>query len=173
MDTVIENPPLVSVNRCYHRLLSGCGLVAALSFASMALLVCGDILLRNLTAYSMPWTVEVCEYLLMSATMLAAPWLLYCDNHIRIDIVLRLLPLIWRIAVERAINLLGMLICGVLTAYCLRVTFDSASQGSLVFKVLVFPEWWLNLPMIVGFALLALEFGRRLFMRSQSAGELC
>ncbi|GAA3525976.1 TRAP transporter small permease [Zobellella aerophila] len=162
MDKVIDIPNTVAFDRYYHCLLTGCGLLAAIMFAGMAVLVCSDIVLRNLTDISLAWTTEASEYLLMSATMLAAPWLLYCGDHIRIDISLRMMPPRWRMFFERGSDLLGSIICAVLTWYSVMVTLDSAEQGGLIFKVLVFPEWWLNLPMIFGFTLLTLEFMRRL-----------
>ena len=39
---------------------------------------------------------------------------------------------------------------------------SSAQQGSIVIKSIVFPEWWLYAPVPVCFALLAVEFVRRL-----------
>ncbi|GAA0697407.1 hypothetical protein GCM10009104_27130 [Marinobacterium maritimum] len=162
MDTVLEQPRALPAKGYYHRLLTGCGVLAALMFALMGGLVCTDIFLRNLTSLSMPWTVEVCEYLLMTATLVAAPWLLYQEGHIRIDILLRALSPEWRSWADRLISALGLLICVLLTWFAVDVALDKAQQGSLVFKVLVFPEWWLNLPMIFGFGLMTLEFARRL-----------
>ena len=43
------------------------------------------------------------------------------------------------------------------------VLLDAHQQGSVVFKELIFPEWWLSLPLLIGAALLSIEFIRRLF----------
>lgn len=171
MDTVLEQPRAYMAKGNYHRLLTGCGVLAALMFALMGGLVCTDIFLRNLTALSMPWTVEVCEYLLMTATMLAAPWLLYQEGHIRIDIILRALTPALRSWADRLISAIGLMICLLLTWFAIDVALDKAQQGSLVFKVLVFPEWWLILPMVVGFGLMTLEFARRLLPLRASDDE--
>jgi TRAP-type C4-dicarboxylate transport system permease small subunit len=40
----------------------------------------------------------------------------------------------------------------------------------MVFKALVFPEWWLNLPLLFGASMLALEFLRRLISRPVEQG---
>lgn len=171
MDTVLEQPQVYMAKGYYHRLLIGSGVLSALMFALMGGLVCADIFLRNLTSISMPWTVEVCEYLLMTATMLAAPWLLYQEGHIRIDIILRAMAPALRNWADRLISTLGLLICALLTWFAIDVAIDKAQQGSLVFKVLVFPEWWLILPMIAGFGLMTLEFARRLLPLRMSDEE--
>ena len=149
-------------NRAYHLLMSGCGLTAALLFGVMGLLVCADVFLRNLGWGTIAWSVEVTEYMLMVATFVAAPWLLYLGDHIRIDILLRAAPPIGRWWLEVMTDLFGFGICLVLAWQSVAVAADAASQGGMVFKVLIFPEWWLNLPMAFACVLLAVEFARRL-----------
>lgn len=156
--------------RYYHHLMSGCGIVAAVLFGSMALLVCADVVLRNVGLGSIPWSVEATEYILMVATFIAAPWLLYLGDHIRVDIFVRAAPPSTRRGLELATDLLCFAVCAVLAWQAVLVARDSAEQGGLVFKVLVFPEWWLTLPMIFACTLLAIEFARR-FVVALNAGD--
>lgn len=147
----------------YHVLMVSFGIVAALLFGGMALLVCADVLLRNLGSGTIQWAVEVTEYMTMIATFLAAPWLLYTNGHIRIDLLLRAAPARLGRLLEVATDAVGLLICSILAWKCLSVTADSANQGGMVFKVLIFPEWWLNLPISFSFLALSLEFVRRIW----------
>lgn len=151
--------------RLYHLLMSACGALAALLFGGMALLVCADVVLRNVGLGSIAWSVEATEYILMVATFVAAPWLLYMGDHIRVDVVVRSLSAPMRRRLELATDLACFAICAVLAWQSVAVAADTAAQGSLVFKVLVFPEWWLNLPMAFACALLAIEFARRFLAR--------
>ena len=59
-------------------------------------------------------------------------------------------------------NLVGLAVCGVLVVYGVRTILNSAAQGSMVFKSVVFPEWWLYAPVPLCFGLLSIEFLRRL-----------
>lgn len=147
--------------RSYHRLMGACGAVAASLFGGMALLVCADVLMRNLGLGSITWSVEATEYILMIATFVAAPWLLYLGDHIRVDVVVRALSAPARRRIGLASDLACFVVCAVLAWQSVAVAVDTAEQGSLVFKVLVFPEWWLNLPMAFSCTLLAVEFARR------------
>ncbi|HRP97495.1 MAG TPA: TRAP transporter small permease [Rhodocyclaceae bacterium] len=160
-----------SASRLYHCLMSGCGLLAAVLFGAMGLLVCADIAVRNLAGGTIAWSVEVTEYMLMAATFIAAPWLLYLGDHIRIDIALRALPDAPRRALEALTDVVGLAISAVLAWQCLAVTQDAAAQGGMVFKVLVFAEWWLNLPMLFAAVLLSVEFARRLLRRARPRVE--
>lgn len=158
-------------NRAYHYLMSACGAASALLFGAMGLLVCADVLMRNLGFGSIQASVEITEYMLMVATFIAAPWLLYLGDHIRIDILVRSVAAPVRKALEVLADLVGLGVSLLLAWHGLRVALDSAAQGGLVFKVLVFPEWWLNLPLLFGASLLAIEFARRLAQTLRGGGH--
>jgi TRAP-type C4-dicarboxylate transport system permease small subunit len=61
-------------------------------------------------------------------------------------------------------------VCAVFVVYGARAIASSAQQGSLVIKSVVFPEWWLYAPVPACFALLAIEFVRRLRASGVPAG---
>ncbi|MCZ7566383.1 MAG: TRAP transporter small permease [Burkholderiales bacterium] len=103
------------------------------------------------------------------ATFLAAPWLLMRNEHVRLDVLLRALPARRARALDLAANLVGLAICLVLVVYGVRAALDSARQGSMVLKSVVFPEWWLFAPVAACFGLLAIEFVRRLAGRADAA----
>jgi TRAP-type C4-dicarboxylate transport system permease small subunit len=146
----------------YHVLMQACGVLAALAIGAVALLVTFDVLARNLGVANLPWVVEVSEYSLPLATFLAAPWLLYRNEHVRLDMLLGALPRTTARALDRFADLVGIAVSAVFVWYGLHVIADSRALGSMVFKTLVFPEWWLFVPVPVCFALLAVEFLRRM-----------
>lgn len=140
----------------------GTGVIAAVLFAAMALLVCADVFLRNLGIVSIPWSVEVTEYMLMVSAFLAAPWLVYTNDHIRVDIILRGLTGAARRVADVVGNVVCLVVSLILAVESVFSMLDSAGQGGMIFKVLVFPDWWLAIPMVICFILLSVEFVRRL-----------
>ena len=161
------------MGRAYRLLLEGMATLAALLLAATALAVTGDVVARNVGLGATPWIVEVSEYVLPLATFLVAPWLLFRSEHVRIDLLLLVLPTKVSRALEVTVNALGLAISSVLLIYGVRTALDSARHGARVFKSVVFPEWWLYAPFALCFALLAIEFLRRLFFRevpAQAAG---
>jgi len=157
--------------RIYRCVMVATGLVAAVLFAAMAMLVCLDVLLRNAGIMSIPWSVEVTEYMMIIAAFLAAPWLVYTNDHIRVDILLRGLPAGARRVFAIVGDAICLLICLALAAQSIASMLDSAAQGGLVFKVLVFPDWWLAIPMVISFILLSIEFLRRMACHALGRGE--
>jgi TRAP-type C4-dicarboxylate transport system permease small subunit len=85
-----------SISDLYDRLLEKLFLAACAVLFVMMLMICADVLLRNIplvkSLHGLSWADEVSEYMLYLITMLSAPWLLRQGRHIRIDIVLRAVP---------------------------------------------------------------------------------
>ena len=142
----------------FGRLFEALAITAALILLAMVVVVTADILLRNLTRTGFPWANEVSEYALYVITLLTAPWLLRRGQHVRIDLVLAVVPLRAAWLMEAAADIIGFLVCVVLVRYGLDMVLASARLNALTIKNLVFPEWWLLAPLPATFALLAIEF---------------
>ena len=158
------------IGRAYRGVLHAGAVVAALLLGALALLVTGDVVARNLGLGTLPWIIEVSEYSLPLATFLVAPWLLSRSEHVRLDTLITALPPAAGRVLERIADGVGLLICVVFVVYGTKAIASSAQQGSMVIKAIVFPEWWLYAPVPVCFALLAIEFVRRMLGRGPLAG---
>jgi TRAP-type transport system small permease protein len=155
-----------SLDRLYRALIHACGVVAALLFGIVAVLVTLDVVMRNLGFGNLPWIVEVSEYSLPVATFLTAPWLLHNNQHVRVEVLLTAVPA--RIArwLDQFADLVGLAGSLGLVWYGLQIIGDSRGINALIIKTLVFPEWWLFAPLPIGGALLAIEFVRRMLRRA-------
>jgi TRAP-type C4-dicarboxylate transport system permease small subunit len=148
--------------RAYRLILQAFAWVAAVVLGAMALAVTFDVVARNLGWGNTGWVVELTEYSLPVATLLVAPWLLHRNEHVRLDVVLTLIPKRIALLLERSADVLGILICAVFVWFSVILIFDSARLGSMVVKTLSIPEWWQYALIPVSFFLLAVEFARRL-----------
>jgi TRAP-type C4-dicarboxylate transport system permease small subunit len=148
-------------DRAWGRLLEGFALCACLLIAGMALMICMDVLLRNVAlvpgVQGLAWANELSETALYLITVLAAPWLLRQGQHIRVDIVLRILPRQAGWACEWVSDAIAFFCCLCVAYYGAVATWESYAQGSLTIKTLVLPEWWSLAPLPAAFALLAVE----------------
>ncbi len=84
---------MTRLSNAFGKLLNALALLAALTLLAMVVMVTADIVLRNLTRTGFPWANEVSEYALYLTTLLTAPWLLRRGQHVRIDLVLTVMPL--------------------------------------------------------------------------------
>lgn len=147
----------------FGRLFETLAVIAALVLLATVMLVTADILLRNLTRTGFPWANEVSEYALYGMTLLTAPWLLRRGQHVRIDLLLSVVPARVAWLMEAAGDVIGVLVCLTMARYGFHMAADSFRLGSLTIKNLVFAEWWLLAPLPIVFALLAIEFVFRLY----------
>jgi TRAP-type C4-dicarboxylate transport system permease small subunit len=153
---------MLRLSAAFERLLNALAVVAALVLLAMVILVTADIALRNLTRTGFPWSNEVSEYALYLITLMTAPWLLRRGQHIRVDLMLTMVPprIAW--IMEIASDIMGIVVCLLLARSGVIMTYQSWQLGSITIKNLIFPEWWLLAPLPVAFVLLAIEFVFRL-----------
>ena len=149
---------MTRLSTIFGRLLNALAILAALTLLAMVVLVSADIALRNLTRTGFPFANEVSEYALYAITLLTSPWLLRRGQHVRIDLLLTLVPARAAWLMEAAADILGFVVCLVMMRYGIKIVLESAALGSITIKNLVFPEWWLLWPLPLCFALLAIEF---------------
>src|SRR5712691_11465313 len=148
---------MTRLSNAFGRLFAALAAVAALTLLAMVVLVTADIVLRNLTQTGFAFANEVSEYALYLITLLTAPWLLRRGQHVRLDIALSYVTPRVAWLMEALGDVAGFIVCLVMLRYGVRMTVDSALLGSITIKNLVFPEWWLLVPLPICFALLAAE----------------
>lgn len=161
---------MLTVSRWYGRVLDAMMMLAGVLLLVMTFMIGADVVLRNLGAGGVAVSNELSEDILYLITLLTAPWLLRQGQHIRIDIVLRVLP--YRVAwlLEWVGDAIGIVCCLYFVWYGLRVAAASYAAGSMSIKTLVTPEWWLLAPLPLAFALLTLEFIFRMHRLSLADG---
>jgi TRAP-type C4-dicarboxylate transport system permease small subunit len=157
----------------FGKLLEALAWAACLMVFAMVMMICLDVLLRNVALIpsmrGLDWSNDLTEAMLYLITMCAAPWLLRRGQHIRVDILLRAIPKRVAWACEWLADVVGLFCCVVMVWYGVKMTWASYASGSMTVKTMVTPEWWLLAPLPVAFALLAIEMGFR--MRRLLHGE--
>jgi TRAP-type C4-dicarboxylate transport system permease small subunit len=149
---------MLILSRWYGRLLDGMMTAAGILLLFMTVMIGADVLLRNIDAGGIPPSNELSEDILYLITLLAAPGLLRRGQHIRVDVVLQVLPHPIGWLLEWVGDVIGLICCLIFVWYGADVAAASFFDGSVSIKTLVLPEWWLLAPMPLAFALLALEF---------------
>jgi C4-dicarboxylate transporter, DctQ subunit len=151
------------LTRSYDRLVAGLGLLAGFIFGAMALGIGVDVTLRNVHGSGVGWLIELLEYAMLVATLLAAPWVLREGAHVTVDILVSNLPAGARRLMRLLSSGAGLVICLTVLGYGWKSAALAFERGSMVYKSFVFPEWWVLalLPLCMG--MLAIEFARLLW----------
>jgi TRAP-type C4-dicarboxylate transport system permease small subunit len=161
---------VTQANNLWSRLMQACGTAAALTIGIMVALVGYDVLARNTGLRSLAWIAEASEYGLALATLLAAPWLLWAEQHVRLDLLQMTLSAAAWARLYRAAAAVCLLVSATLAWYSVAVIFDLRQSGAVVMKTFTFPEWWVYVPAPLCFGLMVLESLRQL-LRGPKAKE--
>ena len=146
------------LSRLQEHLLNAMMGISCLLVLAMMLIITGDVVLRNLGLRGIPWSNEISEDILYLVTLMTGPWLLRQGRHIRVDILLRVLPPRRAWQLEWLGDLLGLACCLYFVWYGAKATISSYLTAAVSIKTLVMPEWWLLAPLPVTFLLFAVEF---------------
>jgi TRAP-type C4-dicarboxylate transport system permease small subunit len=168
---VVDESQIERLSQAYGRLLEGMVVAACLLLLGITVLIGLDVLLRNVGLGGIPPSNELSEDALYLITILAAPGLLRRGQHIRVDILLRVIPPKVAWLLEWIGDIVDIVCCACFVWYGLRVTLASYASGSISIKTLIMPEWWIFAPMPVCFLMVAVEFIFRMRLLARSPRE--
>jgi TRAP-type C4-dicarboxylate transport system permease small subunit len=107
--------------------------------------------------------ISAVEYGLLTATFLAAPWVLSRHAHVTIDLLTSALRPAAARRLAQFVAVLGFLFSVTFLWFALQAALISAARGSMIRTAFVVPEWWALMAAPIGFALIAIEFLRQIF----------
>ena len=145
-------------------------ILQAKTFAAQALvlgttaLITTEVVSRYFLGRPLGWSVEISEWALLAITMLGAALVLRNDGHVRVDLVIRVLPTRARRVVDVLAALIGFCVTALACYYTARTAYGEYVEGILTIHVLKFPRFWLLLFFPLGFLFLALEWLRKLLV---------
>ncbi|HXK54783.1 MAG TPA: TRAP transporter small permease subunit, partial [Hyphomicrobiales bacterium] len=93
-------PEQSALGAFYEKILDATGTLVGLLIALIAVMISIEVAMRNFGQGGISWLNETIEFAIYAGTFAAAPWVLHQGAHIRVDIVLTLLPRPVALAVE-------------------------------------------------------------------------
>ncbi len=152
----------LNLYRGFDRVTAVLAAIAALLILGMSLWITYDVLSRDLFGAASPWAFDLSEYALVWITFLGAPWVLLQDRHVRIEVLVDVLP-------ARTQRIVGILVCALAALACAVLTwrtgiaaFDYIERNQMMPRIWRIPRIWPYAVLPIGSALLTLAFGFRL-----------
>jgi len=153
---------MVRFFRVYDWLIEAGAVLAAASIAFIAVGVTLDVLVRAFNLGAIKWMLELSEYLLFAMTFLGAPWVLREGAHAGVDILVASLPPRLQRVSGGIANLLGLATSAAFLWFGGMAAQSARAAGTLIYKTVVFPEWWVLALIPLCGLLLIVEFLRRI-----------
>ena len=151
--------------KAYDGLIYGMAALAAFLMAAMMVVICIDVLLRNLGYQSSSHFFTFTEYALLMVPCMGAPWLVREKGHIYVELLLMSLSKRVRARITFAIGLACIALCLVLAWYGFGITWQNYVEAEKDVRSLDMPRWMVVIWIPLGFLLMAVEFVRHLWLR--------
>ncbi len=139
------------------RHLENAVLVALLG--GLVVIAAGQIVLRDGFSLALPWADGVVRVAVLWIAMVGAVAASRDRKHIAIEVAGRLLPPAWRRPLEVLRYLVTAAVCALLARFAWSFVADSRNYGDLFSNL--WPAWWFQLVLPVGFGLIAYRFAVR------------
>lgn len=145
-------------------LVSACAAAVGLLILLSVALVTADVVGRYFLSQPIGWVFELTEHILVCVPFLGMAWLVRQArgaSHVRIEIVVNLLPVRWRPRADAFAYALCALTCGFTTFYAIETTVDHFSRGIVTYGIYPIPKFILIAIVAFGLALTTIEFARK------------
>ncbi|WP_244271116.1 TRAP transporter small permease [Thalassospira sp. GB04J01] len=141
----------------FDRLMLLLAWVAALLFVAAGCMLTYEVIARYFFIRPTIWAAELSQLCLIWGSLMGMPWALAARRHISVDAITRLCPPL----VQRGLEVIAMT---AILAFSVMVTikgwdifFESFERGRTTGTMLDLPSWVAELPVAIGFALLAVQ----------------
>ena len=151
--------------KVYDAAIYGMAALAAFLMAAMMVVICLDVVLRNLGYQSSAHFFTFTEYALLMVPCMGAPWLVREKGHIYVEILLMSLGPRLRARMTMAIGLACIALCLTLAWYGFGITFKDFANAEKDVRSLDMPRWMVVMWIPLSFFLMAVEFARFLWRR--------
>lgn len=113
-----------------------------------------DVMLRSFGISLFVGVVELSEYSLLAIALLCAPWVYKKDCNLKVDILILNRSDDFKVKHSYFIDFLVLLLGSIVFYYSTSSLIESINRDRYVFKMLTFPEWYIN--WIIPFSMLML-----------------
>ncbi len=131
--------------------------ISAAFFVIIGIIITYEVIMRYIFLDPTSWVEESARILQVYAVFFACAWLVGTREHIRITVITGLLRPTIQLWLARFSLSLITLICGVGALYSAELMNFSISIGQRTDSTLELPMWLLQVPLVVGLALTALQ----------------
>ena len=141
---------------------------AAILILAMSLWITYDVLSRYFFDAASPWAFDLSEYALVWITFLGAPWVLLQDRHVRIEILVEVLPLKLQRFLGILVCVTAIIICAILTWRTGIAAIEYFERNVMMPRIWRIPRIWPYCIIPIGSALLTIAFILRLGLYLQA-----
>lgn len=123
------------------KIVVGMAVLSGIGAFTIGILVFYGVIMRYFFSVPIAWTIEFSEYLIFIDVMLATPYVLKIDQHVRVDIVTMYLNKKAKRAMVQLVSVLGILMCCMFFYFSLNATIEDIQSGTKLVRIMPVPRW--------------------------------
>lgn len=147
--------------RHFERFAAMLAALAASLILAMSLWITYDVLSRYFFDMASPWSFDLSEYSLVWITFLGAPWVLLQDRHVRIGLLIDILPTSLQRYIGMLVCLVALLACAVLAWRTGIAALQYYERNVMMPRIWRIPRIWPYCIIPIGSTLLCVAFAFR------------
>lgn len=152
---------LRSASRVLDFVIVACAVLAVAILVALVASVALEVVMRYFFNQPTRWVVEFSEYALLWVAFLAGAWVLREEAHVKVEMVVDLLPPRTREITHIIVSLVGMLTCALFCWVSTVFIVELYDSGEVLFRSIQVRKWAVMSVMAPGLLLLTLQFMRR------------
>ncbi|HLS17241.1 MAG TPA: TRAP transporter small permease [Paenalcaligenes sp.] len=146
-----------------ENLAKACGVLAAAFLVALALVILAQIISR-MFGRLVPSADDFAAWAMASSVFLGLPYAMLRGDHIRVTLVLQVLPKSLHYGYEILATLIALVVSAWGSYYCIIFVYESFARNELAPGMLPVPMWMPQIGMPIGLVLFTLMLARRLVM---------
>jgi TRAP-type C4-dicarboxylate transport system permease small subunit len=157
--------------RLLDRLLAAAFHLAGVILLCLTASVLIEVVMRYLLSRPTRWAVEFSEYMLVYIAFLAGAWVLREEGHVKIEILIDILPARAQAVLHAVTSWVGVIVSGLFFWFSASFTREAFLSGEVLFRAVHVPLWAVLVVIPVGLLLLTLQFVRRAWRATFARAE--
>jgi TRAP-type C4-dicarboxylate transport system permease small subunit len=146
----------------FERITLWMAVVAASLVLAMSGWITYDVLTRYFLDFASPWAFDLSEYALVWITFLGAPWVLLQDRHVRIELLVDVLPRSAQRILGITVSIIAICACLVLAWKTGVAALQYIERDIMMARIWRIPRIWPYCIIPIGSTIMALAFMVRL-----------
>jgi len=147
---------LSAVGDGIDRLSGFFGILAALIMLELAFVVSYEVVVRKL-GHPTSWTFDISNWSQLALIFLALAYTQRDRSHVRVDLLVRLLPLKAQVSLRIVTYILSAIVAFIFLWQGMRLVWDSYSTNMMTREMTRIPQWWVQWPIPLGGLILLLQ----------------
>ncbi len=134
------------------------GYCAGFGIFVMGLILAYEVVMRGVFKSPTIWVMDTAIYLFMWTMLIGSAYTLMLGKHVRIDLLFDRFPRKMQNALDVVTGVMAAWFCWVVSAQAWGMIQTSVRLNKLTDNMMHIPVWWIQLPLLIGFAMLGVQF---------------